>query len=89
MKLDDGHGDGGDQKRWSSAPTWKRRKRKTKTKCWSRQMYQIGFYFSDQDTIESVIMFRINSRTIKRGNLCLSGYQVPLGDMILAYTLGT
>ena len=30
MELDDGHGDGGDQKRRSSAPNWKRRKRKTK-----------------------------------------------------------
>ena len=36
-------------------------------------------------TLESVIMFRIDSRTIKRGNLWLSGYRVPLGDMILAY----
>ena len=45
----------------------------------SRQMYQIGFCFGDQDTIESVITFRIDSRTIKRGNLWLSGYRVPLG----------
>ena len=36
-------------------------------------------------TLESVIMFRIDSRTIKRGNLWLSGYRVPLGDMTLAY----
>ena len=27
----------------------------------------------------------IDSRTIKKGNLWLSGYRVPLGDMILAY----
>ena len=32
MELDDGHGDDGDQKRGSSAPTWKRRKRKIKNK---------------------------------------------------------
>ena len=55
----------------------------------SRQRYQIGFCFGDQDTIESVITFRIDSRTIKRGNIWLNGYRVPLGDMILAYELGT
>jgi hypothetical protein len=27
-----------------------------------------GFCFSDQDTIESVIMFRVDGRTIKRGS---------------------
>ena len=51
----------------------------------SRQRYQIGFCFGDQDTIESVVTFRIDSRTIKRGNLWLSGYRVPLVDMILTY----
>jgi len=35
--------------------------------------------FGDQDTIEGVITFRIDSRTIKRENLWLSGYKVPLG----------
>jgi hypothetical protein len=64
--------------------TWKRRKRKTKP--WrSRQRYIIGFVFGDQDTIECMITFMINSRTIKRGNLWLDGYRVPLGDMILTY----
>jgi hypothetical protein len=48
-------------------------------------MYQIGFCSGNQDTIESVITFRIDSCTIKRENLWLSGYGVPLGDMILAY----
>ena len=51
----------------------------------SRQRYQIGFCFGTQDTIEGVSVFRIDSHTIKRGNLWLSGYRVPLGDMILAY----
>ena len=51
----------------------------------SRQRYKIDFCFGNQDTIVSVITFRIDSRTIKRGNLWLSGYRVPLGDMILAY----
>jgi len=30
MELDDGHGDGGDQKKLASAPTWKIRNRKIK-----------------------------------------------------------
>jgi hypothetical protein len=51
----------------------------------SRQMYMTCFVFGDQDTIESVITFRIDSRTIKRRNLWLSGYRVPLGDIVLAY----
>ena len=50
-----------------------------------RQMYKIGFCFGDQGTIESVITFRIDSHTIKRRNLWLNGYRVPLGVMILAY----
>jgi len=55
----------------------------------SRQRYQIGFCFDTQDTIESVTMFRIDSHTIKRGIICLSGYRMPLSDMILVYALGT
>ena len=51
----------------------------------SRQRYQIGFCFGTQDTIEGVGVFRIDSHTIKRGNLWLSGYRVPLGEVILAY----
>jgi ribosome modulation factor len=50
----------------------------------SRQRYQRGFHFGTQDTIEGVSAFRIDSRTMKRENLWLSGYRVPLGDMILA-----
>jgi hypothetical protein len=52
-------------------------------------MYQIGFCFGTQDTIEGVSMLRIDIRTIKRKNLWLSGYQVPLGVMIFAYAFGT
>ena len=55
----------------------------------SRQRYQIGFCFGTQDTIEGVSVFMIDSRTIKMENLLLSGYRMPLGDMILAYALGT
>jgi hypothetical protein len=46
------------------------------------------FLFWHQDTIEGVTVFRINSRTITRGNLWLSGYRVPLGEVIIAYALG-
>jgi hypothetical protein len=63
--------------------TWKRRKRKTETKEIKANVSNSFFY--DQGTIESVITFRIDSRTIKRKNLWLSGYRIPLGDMILAY----
>ena len=52
-------------------------------------MYQIGFCFGTQDTIVGVSVFMFNSRTITMGNLWLSGYRVPLGDMIHAYALGT
>jgi hypothetical protein len=62
-----------------------KKKEKNKTLWISMQRYIIGFIFGDQDTIESVITFRIGSRTIKRGNIWLSSYRVPLGDMILAY----
>ena len=51
----------------------------------SRQRYQIDFCFGTQDTIEGVSVFRIDSRTIKRGNLWLSGYRVPLDDIILVH----
>ena len=88
VELDDGHGDGGDQTRRSSALTRKEETEKQKQGR-SRQIYQIGFCFGTQDTIEGVSVFRIDSRTTKRGNLRLSGYRVPLGDMILAYALGT
>ena len=55
----------------------------------SRQRSQIGFCFGTQDIIEGVSVFRIDSRTIKRKNLWLSGYRVPLGEAIIAYALGT
>ena len=42
-----------------------KKKEKQKSR-WSRQRYQIGFYFGTQDTIEGVSVFMIDSRTIKR-----------------------
>jgi Flp pilus assembly protein TadB len=45
-------------------------------------------FFYTQDTIEGVSVFRIDSRTIKRENLWLSGYRVPLSEVIIVYALG-
>ena len=40
------------------------------------------FRFGDQDTIEGVITFRIDSHTIKEGALVFDyGYHVPLGSL--------
>ena len=49
--------------------TWKRRKRKTKPYGDQGKGINRGFSFGDQDTIESVITFRIDGCTIKRGSL--------------------
>jgi len=44
-----------------------------------------SFCFGNQDTIESVIIFRIDGRTIKRGALIGQlNHLVPLGVEILA-----
>ena len=50
-------------------------------------MISIGsFCFGDQDTIESVIIFRIDGRTIKRGALIRKlDHLVPLDVEIHAY----
>ena len=61
----------------------KRRKRKTKPYGDQGKGIAFGFGFGDQDTIEGVITFRIDSRTIKRAILWLSGYRVPLGVVLL------
>ena len=89
VELDDGHGEGDGHQRDDQVLQFGKEEREKQKPRRSRQMYKIGFCFGGQDTIESMIMFRINSRTIKRGNLWLSGYRVPLGEVILAYALGT
>ena len=66
VEIDDGHGDGEDQTWRSSTPTWKEEREKQK-QGWSRQIYQLGFCFGTQDTIEGVSVFRIDRRTMKRG----------------------
>ena len=75
----------GDDQKMIKCSTWNRRKRKTKPYGDRGKGIGYGFGFGNQGTIESVITFRIDSRTIKRRNLWLSGYRVPLDDMILAY----
>ena len=49
--------------------TWKRRKRKTKPYGDQGKGINRGFCFGNQDTIESVITFKIDGRAIKRGSL--------------------
>jgi hypothetical protein len=54
---------------------WKKRKIKTKRKSYEDQgkgINRIFFNFGDQDTIEVVIILRIDNRTIKKGILWLS-----------------
>jgi hypothetical protein len=52
-----------------SAQTWKRRKRKTKPNGDQGKRINRDFCFANQDAIECVIGFRIDSRTIKRRTL--------------------
>ena len=89
VELDDGNGEGDGHKRDDQVLQFGKEEREKQKPRRSRQRYQIGFCFGTQDTIEGVSVFRFDSHTIKRRNLWLSGYRVPLGDMILAYALGT
>ena len=72
--------DDGDQ-----APGLGKKERK-KQKGLKAKVISIGpFCFGDQDTIERVITFRIDGRTIKRGDLIGQlDHLVPLGVEILA-----
>jgi hypothetical protein len=82
--------DGDDHMKWWDVMmiklwTWKRRKGKTK---WAqgKGIFKGLFYFGDQDTIESVITFRIDGHTIKRGALIGQlDHLVPLGVEKLAF----
>jgi len=68
MELDDGHGDGGGQKMILSAPTLKRRKRNTK---WTqgKGIFNRTILFCHSRHLVGVSGFRIDNRTIKRGNI--------------------
>ena len=85
MELDDGHGEGDGHKRDDQVLQLGKEEREKQKPRRSRKRYRIGFCFGDQDTIETVITFRIDSRTIKRENLWLNSYRVPLCDIVLTY----
>jgi len=85
----DDHGDDGDDDKMIKCSTWKRRKRKIKPYGDQGKDIAYDFSFGDQDTIESVIIFRIDSRTIKRGILWPSGYGVPLGVIVHVHAFRT
>ena len=74
----------GDDQKMIKCSTWKRRKRKTKPYGYQGKGIAQGFGFGDQDIIECD---HTQDRYLyyKEGNLWLSGYRVPLGDIILAY----
>ena len=67
--------------------TWKRRKRKTKL-TQGKGIFDRSILFCHSRHQVGVSEFRIDSRTIKRGESRLNGYQVPLGAVVLAYALG-
>jgi hypothetical protein len=69
VDLDDSHGEGDGHKRDDQVLQLRKEERENKKPRRSRQIYQIGFCFGDQDTIESVTRFRIDSRTIKAKGL--------------------
>ena len=85
VELDDVYGEGDGHKRDDQVLHLGKEEREKPKPRRSRQRCLIGFCFGSQDIIEGVSAFRIDSRTIKRGNIWLSGYRMPLGDMILAY----
>jgi hypothetical protein len=60
------HSDEGDQK-MIKCFTFGKEKREKQNPMEIKAKLLLGFGFSDQDTIEGVITFRIDSHTIKRG----------------------
>jgi len=85
----DDHDEDGDDHKMMKCSTWKRRKREKNPMETKAKVLLRVFGFCDQDTIEGVITFRIDSRTIKRGILWLSGYQVSLGVIIHVHAFRT
>ena len=51
VELDDGHGEGDSHKRDDHMLQFGKEEREKQKSMRSRQTYQIGFYFGDQDTI--------------------------------------
>jgi hypothetical protein len=46
-------------------------------------VYARGFHFTDQDTIEYMVGFKMDGHTIKRGTLMQNSYLVPRSELIL------
>jgi len=65
IELDDGHRDGGDQKKIFKCSNLEKKKEKTK---WAqgKGIIKRAICFATQDTIEGVSEFRIDNLTIKR-----------------------
>ena len=63
-----------------------KKKEKNKNQVLIKAKVSNRFLFWHSKHQEGVSVLRIDSRTIKRENLWLSGYRVPLDDMILTYT---
>jgi len=81
--------DHGDDHKMIKCSTWKIRKRKQNPMEIKAKVLLRVLVIGDQDTIEGVITFRIDSHTIKREILWLSGYQVPLGVIVHVHAFRT
>ena len=68
VELDDGHGEGDGQKMDQVLLFGKEEREKQKWAQGKGYMNRAIFCFTNQDTREGVIEFRIDSHTIKRGN---------------------
>jgi len=68
MELDDGHGDGGDQKMIFKCSNSEKKKEKTK---WAKGkgIFNRAILFYHSRHLVGVSGFMIDNRTIKRGNL--------------------
>ena len=68
MELDDGHGDGDDQNMIFKCSNFEKKKEKTK---WARGkgIFNRAILFCYSRHLKGVSGFRIDNRTIKRGNL--------------------
>ena len=90
VKLDGNHGDGDDHKMLIKCFTFGKEEREKQKWAQGKGItYRVIFWFGDQDTIESVITFRIDNRTIKKGkSYVIVVIKMPLGEVIHAFALG-
>jgi len=69
MELDDGHGDGGDQNMIFKCSNLEKKKEKNKKGSRQRYFFNRVILFCHSRHLLGVSGFRIDNRTIKRGNL--------------------